>query len=333
MTSKLAWLLLAFTLVAVAQPPTASAGPPPGKVLRIGLLYLFIPRFDPASNPTDRALLEGLRAQGYELGRNFVVESRSAQGHQERLPELVADLVRLKVDVLITQGTVPTLVARDVTKTVPIVMFNTADPVPTGMVASLAHPGGNITGLSYNAAEISAKRVQLLREAIPGLTRVAVLWNSTLRAMVLGFQQIEMAAPALGVTVQSVRVAGSDDFDRAFTAIGQGRPGGLIVLYGPLRGDDLPRIVEFVTRSRLPSVFELGQGVRGGGLMEFGPSTTDMARRVGGYVDKIANGAKPGDVPVEEPTRFELIVNLKAAGAMGLTMPQSLIMQADEVIQ
>jgi putative ABC transport system substrate-binding protein len=317
--------------VFLAAPLAAEA--PPGKVLRLGLLYGISPKFDPASNPVDRALLDGLRAHGYELGRNIMLEFRSAQGNPERLPELAAELVRLKVDVLVTPLTAATLAARDATQTIPIVMIGVADAVAVGIVASLARPGGNITGVSVNAAEISAKRVQLLQEAVPKLSRVAVLWNSTFKSMALGFQQIEIAAPSLRVTVQSVRVSSSDDFNQAFATIGQGRPGGLIVLFGPMRGNDLPRIVEFVTHNRLPAVFELGQGVRGGGLMEFGPSFQDMARHIGAYIDKIANGARPADLPVEEPTRFELIVNLKAARTMGLTIPQSLLLRADQVIQ
>ena len=308
-----------------------AAEPPSGKVLRLGLLYGISAKFDPASNPVDRALVDGLRAHGYELGRNIKLEFRSAQGNPERLPELAAELVRLKVDVLVTRQTAPTLAAREATRTIPIVMLGVADPVAIGLIGSLARPGGNITGLSVNAAEISAKRVQLLQEAVPKLARVAVLWNSTFKGMALAFQQIEMAAPSLGVTVQSVRVSSSDDFGQAFAAIGQGRPGGLIVLFGPMRGNDLPRIVEFVTHNRLPTVFELGRG--GGGLMEFGPSVSDMARHIGAYIDKIANGARPADLPVEEPTRFELIVNLKAARTMGLTIPPSLLLRADEVIQ
>jgi len=324
-------LLLLTTLVLLAAP--VAAGPPSGKVLRLGLLYGISPKFDPASNAVDRALVEGLRSHGYELGRNTLLEFRSAQGNPERLPELAAELVRLKVDVLVTRQTAPTLAAREASRTIPIVMLGVADPVAIGIVASLARPGGNITGMGVNAAEISAKRVQLLQEAVPKLSRVAVLWNSTFKAMALGVQQIEMAAPSLGVTVQSVRVSSSDDFNQAFAAIGQGRPGGLIVLFGPMRGNDLPRIVEFVTRSRIPTVFELGQGVRGGGLMEFGPSLSDMALRIGAYIDKIANGARPADLPVEEPTRFELIVNLKAARGMGLVLPQSLLIRADQVIE
>jgi putative ABC transport system substrate-binding protein len=234
---------------------------------------------------------------------------------------------------LLRPATAPTLAAQAATKTIPIVMVGVADPVDAGIVASLARPGGNITGVSVNAAEISAKRVQLLREAIPKLSRVAVLWNSSFKSMTLGFQQIERAAPTLGVAVQSIRVSGSADFDQAFAAIARDRPGGLVVLFGPLRGDDLPRIVEFVTRNRIPTVFELGQGVRGGGLMEFGPSSADLARHVGEYVDKIANGAKPADLLVQEPITLELVVNLKTAKALGLTIPPSLLLGADQVIE
>ncbi|HET8577922.1 MAG TPA: ABC transporter substrate-binding protein, partial [Methylomirabilota bacterium] len=229
-------LALAFALVILAAPWPAAPAPPQGKVLRLGLLYGITPTFDPASDPISRALVDGLRAHGYELGRNTILEFRSAQGNPERLPALAAELVRLKVDVLVTGATAATLAARDATQTIPIVMFNVADPVAAGLVASLVRPGGNITGLSANAAETSAKRVQLLQEAVPKISRVAVLWNSSLKAMALGFQQIEVAAPSLGVTVQSVRVSSSDEFDQAFAAIARARPGGLIVLYGPMRG-------------------------------------------------------------------------------------------------
>ncbi|HET7875108.1 MAG TPA: ABC transporter substrate-binding protein [Methylomirabilota bacterium] len=326
-------LALLMLMALVTVPRSAAPVPPAGRVVRLGLLFGISPSFDPSANPIHRALVEGLRAHGYEPGRNIVFEFRSAQGNPERLPGLAAELARLKVDVLVTFFTVATLAAREATQTVPIVMVGAADPVGTGLVASLARPGGNITGLGVNAAEISAKRVQLLQEAVPRLSRVAVLWNSTLKSMALGFQQIELAAPSLGVTVQSVRVSGSADFDQAFAAIGQARPGGLIVLFGPMRGNDLPRIVEFVTRNRLPTVFELGQGVRGGGLMEFGPNLSELGRQVGGYIDKIVNGAKPADLPVEEPTKFELVINLKAARTLGLPIPQSLLLRADRVVE
>jgi putative ABC transport system substrate-binding protein len=328
--NRRAFITLAGGLLAA---PLAAAAPPAGKVLRLGLLYGIKPKFDPSSNPVDRALVDGLRAQGYEPGRNIIFEFRSAEGNPERLPALAAELVQLKVDVLVTSPTAPTLAAQAATKTIPIVMVGVADPVDAGIVASLARPGGNITGVSVNAAEISAKRVQLLQEAMPKLSRVAVLWNSSFKSMTLGFQQIERAAPTLRVTVQSIRVSSSADFDQAFAAIARDRPGGLVVLFGPLRGDDLPRIVEFVTRNRIPTVFELGQGVRGGGLMEFGPSSADLARHVGEYVDKIANGAKPADLPVQEPITFELVINLKAAKALGLTIPPALLQRADQVIE
>ena len=313
--------------------PLAAAAPPVGRTLRLGLLYGPKSAFDPELNSDDRALVEGLRANGYELGRHYSLEVRSARSNPARLPELAAELVQLKVDILVTTLTGPTLAAQAATKTIPIVMVGVADPVEAGLIVGLAHPGGNITGLSVNAAEISAKRVQLLQEAVPKLSRVAVLWNSTFKSMTLGFQQIELAAPSLGVTVQSVRVSSSADFDQAFSAIGRDRPGGLVVLFGPLRGDDLPRIVEFVTRNRIPTVFELERGAAAGGLMEFGPSLPDLARHVGEYVDKIANGARPADLPVQEPTKFELVINLKAAKALGLTIPQSLLQRADQVIE
>jgi putative ABC transport system substrate-binding protein len=312
---------------------SANSAPPPGKVLRIGLLYAIREKFDPESNAIDRALLESLRARGYEIGRNVILEFRSAKGSFERLPALAADLVRVKVDLLITLGSSPALAAQETTKTIPIVAVGVDDPVDIGMAASLARPGGNVTGPALNSAEISAKRVELLKQAVPKLSQVAVLWNSTIKSMMLQFQRVETAAPTLGVTVQSIRVSSSNDFEQAFDAITKGRAQGLIVLFGPMRGDDLPRIVEFVTRNRLPAVFEIGRGVGGGGLMEFGPDIAELARHVGAYVDKIANGAKAADLPIEEPTKFQLIINLRAARTMGLTIPQSLLVRADEVIQ
>jgi len=205
--------------------------------------------------------------------------------------------------------------------------------VETGLVASLARPGKNITGLAINAAEIAAKRVQLLPEAVPRLSRVAVLWNASIPSMALGFQNIEQASPKLGVALQSVRVSGSDEFAQAFAAIGDGHPDGLIVLFGPLRGDDLPRIVDFVVRHKIPTIFEVGRGISGGGLMEFGPNLEPMFRRAAVYIDKIANGADPATLPVEEPTEFEFVINLKAANAMGIEIPQSLLLRADRVVE
>jgi len=306
---------------------------PPGRVVRVGLLYPISPDFDPAKNPFDRELVEGLRELGYRPGRDIVFELRSAASPGAQLPQLAAELVASKIEMIVAPGTQAVLDAARVTKTVPIVMVGTADPVETGLIASLARPGGNVTGLAINAAEMAAKRVQLLREAVPGLSRVAVLWNSSIQSMMLGFHMIEQAAPKLGVTLQSVQLSGSDRFEEAFAALARAKPDGMIVLFGPLRGNDLPRIVDFVVRHRIPTVFEIGQGVRGGGLMEFGPSQWRMARRAAAYIDKIANGVKPSALPVEEPTVFQLVINLQAAKTMGITIPPTLLLRADQVIQ
>ena len=330
-----AWLTLpsAALLILVLLASIVSAGPP-GRVVRVGLLYSVYPAFDPATNPFDRELVEGLRELGYTPGRDVVFELRSSAraGGNAWLPQYTQELVAAKVDMILAPGTIAVIEATKVTKAVPIVMVGTADPVETGLIASLRRPGGNVTGLAVNAAEIAAKRVQLLQEAVPKLSRVAVLWNGSIQSMTLGFQMIEQAAPKLGVTLQSVRVAGSDDFDQAFAALAQARPGGLIVLFGPLRGNDLPRIVEFVVQHRIPTVFEPGQGVRGGGLIEFGPSQWRMARRAATYIDKIANGASPATLPVEEPTVFELVINQKAAKTMGIDIPPALLLRADRLI-
>ena len=310
----------------------AAAGPP-GHVVRIGILEPIAPAFDPDRNPGHRALVEGLKELGYAPGRDVVFKYKSAAGDPEVLPRLAEELIASGIDILVTPRSRPPLVAAQVTRTVPIVMVGTPDPVDTGLVKSLARPGGNITGLSSNSAETSAKRMQLLREAVPGLSRVAVLWNGRLKSMAIGFENIEQASPKLGVTVQSVRVGGSDEFDKAFAAIENSHPDGLIVLFGPLRGDDLPRIVDFAVRNRLPSMFEQGQGVRGGGLMEFGPNLEPMFRRAATYIDKIANGADPATLPVEDPTTFEFVINLKAAQSIGIAIPQSLLLRADRVIE
>ena len=233
----------------------AVAGPP-GHLVRIGILEPIAPTFDPDRNPGHRALVEGLKELGYAPGRDVVFKYKSAAGDPEALPRLAEELIASGIDILVTPRSRPPLVAAQVTKTVPIVMVGTPDPVDTGLVKSLARPGGNITGLSSNSAETSAKRMQLLQEAVPGLSRVAVLWNASLKSMAIGFENIEQASPKLGVAVQSVRLTSSDEFDKAFAAIENSHPDGLIVLFGPLRGDDLPRIVDFAVRNRLPSMFE-----------------------------------------------------------------------------
>jgi ABC-type uncharacterized transport system substrate-binding protein len=324
--------LIGLTTALLLVMSFATAGPP-GHPVRVGILEPIAPAFDPDRNPGHRALVEGLKELGYASGRDIVFKYKSAEGDPEALRRLAEELVASGVDILVTPRSRPPLVAAQVTKTVPIVMVGTPDPVDTWLVKSLARPGGNITGLSSNSAETSAKRMQLLQEAVPGLSRVAVLWNASLKSMAIGFDNIEQASPKLGVTVQSVRLTSSSEFDKAFAAIEDGHPDGLIVLFGPLRGDDLPRIVDFVVHHRLPSMFEQGQGVRGGGLMEFGPNLEPMYRRAAVYIDKIANGADPATLPVEEPTGFEFVINLKAAQSIGIAIPQSLLLRADRVIE
>ncbi len=303
--------------------------------MRIGVLTGLASKFDPETRAIDRALVEGLREHGWVVGRDVVIEFRGAAGRPEHLPRLAAELVALKVDVIVADRWQSTLVAKAATRTIPIVMLQAADPVATGLVASLAHPGGNVTGLGVNFAELSAKRVQLLQEAVPKLSRVAVLWNATFKAMALGFKEIEVAAPTLGVTIQSLRAEGPQDFDAAFAAMRRERPGGLVVLFGPITERDLPRLVDFTLTHRLPAVFEgtVQQAVDAGGLMSYGTNAADLARRAGGYIDKILRGARPADLPVEEPTKFELVINLKTARALGLTLPLSLLVRADHVVE
>jgi ABC-type uncharacterized transport system substrate-binding protein len=326
--SHIARAALALVAVMVLAPLAGAA--PPGHIVRLGILDALVPTFDPTADPGE--FVNGLRELGYTPGRDIVFEYKNPHGNGAALPELAEELVRSGVDILLTLGG-STLAAAKVTKTVPIVMIGNSDVVETGLIASLARPGGNVTGLAVNAAEIAAKRVQLLRDAVPGLTRVAVLWNAKIKGMALAFQNMEHASPQLGVILQSVRVTGSADFDQAFAAIESSHPEGLVVLYGPMRGNDLPRIVEFVTQHKLPTIFEAERGVSAGGLMEFGPKLEPMARRAAAYVDKIANGAKPADLPVEEPSRFELVINLKAAKSMGIEVPHSLLLRADRVIE
>jgi len=323
---------VAFALALASVVYTCFAAPP-GRVVRVGLLYPISPDFNPAKNVFDYELVEGLRELGYQPGHDVVFEFRSGAGVAGKLPALAAELVATNVEMIVAPGTQAVLDVAKATKTKPIIMVGTTDAVETGIIASLARPGGNVTGLAVNAAETAAKRVQLLRDAVPGLSRVAVLWNSSIQSMTLGFQNIEQAAPKLGVTLQSVQVSSSDQFERAFEALARSKPQGLIVLFGPLRGNDLPRIVDFVVQHRIPTIFEPGQGVRGGGLLEFGPSQARMARRAAVYIDKLANGANPATLPVEEPTVFELVINLQAAKRMGITIPTPLLLRADKVIE
>jgi putative ABC transport system substrate-binding protein len=276
---------------------------------------------------------EGLRDLGYVEGRNIVIEYRWAEGKYARFPELIAELVARKVDVIVTAGTPAALAVQRATATIPLVMVAVGDPVGTGLVASLARPGGNSTGLTSIAPDLEGKRLELLMEVVPKLSHVSFLLNPDNAFHVGSEKQARTAAQVLHLDVQFVGVRADSDFDRAFNAIVGQRSDAFIVLADRVFLHNRARIVDFAVRNRLPAVYPYRELVEAGGLMSFGPNYADMHRRAATYVDKILKGAKPADLPVEQPTKFELIINLKSAKAFGLTIPQSLLVRADEVIQ
>src|SRR6266852_435003 len=302
------------------------------KIARIGFLSL-----SQGANPLlHEAFRQGLRDLGYVEGRNVVIEYRSAEGKLERLPARAAELVALKVDVIVASGTLAALAAKQTTRTLPIVFTSAADPVTDGLVTSLAQPGGNGTGLSNLAPELVGKRRELLTQAVPGVSRVAVLWQPgavderTEKDMLKG---AEVAARALGVRLQFVEARGPDDFDRAFSDMTKARAGALTVLGSTMFGNERRRLVDLAAKNRLPAVYPWREFVDAGGLMSYGPDLADLYRRAATYVDKILKGAKPADLPVEQPTKFELVINVKTAKTLGLTIPQSVLGRADEVIR
>ncbi len=284
--------------------------------------------------PSVEAFKQGLRELGWVEGKSFVLEVRYGEGKVERLSELARELVALKMHVIVTPADLSIAAIKRETQTIPIVMALSSDPVGAGFVASLARPGGNITGLSNISPELSGKRVELLREAVPGLSRLALLWNPEVRGAVLDYKEAASAARSLRVEVQSVEVSRAEDLDRAFSTITSWRAQALMLPgINPVGFANRAQIVSFAQRNRLPSMFPTKEYVDSGGLMSYGPSLVDLFRRAAGYVDKILKGAKPADLPVQQPTKFELVINLKTAKALGLTLPQSLLRRADEVIQ
>ena len=322
-------LILGLALVLLAAPLAADAQPP-AKVPRIGFLGSGSPS---THGPFVVAFRQGLRDLGYVEGQNVVIELRWAEGRLERLPDLAAELVGLKVDLILTHATPGVLAAKQATTTIPIVMAAAGDPVGSGFVASLARPGGNITGLSLLTTELAGKRLQLLREVAPRASRVAVLWNAANPVGPLVVRETEAAARTLGVQLQSLEVRGPDDFESAFAAATRGRAGALITVEDPLTLTHRARIVDFAAKSRLPAMYPNREYVDAGGLMSYGTNFADLFRHAATYVDKILKGAKPADLPVEQPTRFELVINLKTAKALGLAFPQSILLRAPEVIQ
>lgn len=280
------------------------------------------------------AFRQGLRALGYIEGQNITVEYRLAAGNVDRLPELAAELISLKVDVIVAVGTPDALAAQKATQTIPIITVASADPVGSGLVASLARPGGNVTGLStFAGPEMSGKQLELLKEIVPKLTHVVVLANPANPPTAGFLREAERAARSLGVQLRIVEARSPNDLDGAFSTIKKERAGALLVIADPVLVKNRSRIVAFAASSRLPAMYPYSLFVGVGGLMSYGANVTDLFRRAATYVDKILKGAKPADLPVEQPTKFELVINLRTAKALGLTIPQSVLIRADQVIE
>ena len=320
-------IVLALSVIAA---PLAAEAQQTGKVHRIGFLGNTTAALEANLVGPFR---EGLRDLGYVEGRNVLIEYRWVEGRYERLPALIGELIAQKVDVIVTAGTPATLAVKKATTSVPLVMVAVGDPVGTGIVPSLSRPGGNITGLTSISPELDGKRLELLREVIPNVSHVAVLWNAASPLQVVAEKQTQAAARVLRLKVLSLGVGTEDEIEHALAAIVKERPGALLVLADRLFLQHRARIMDFAAQHRLPGVHAYRELVEVGGLMSFGPSYAGMHRRAAYFVDRILKGAKPADLPVERPAKFELVINLKAAKALGLTIPPSVLVRADEVIQ
>ncbi len=313
--------LLASPLVAQAQPA--------GKVPRVGFLYGGAPG---PSREVD-AFRRGLRELGYIEGQNIAIEYRFAGGQVERLPELAAELVHLKLDVIVVPYTPPALAAKRATSTIPIVFAVVADAVGAGLIANFARPGGNITGLTSNSAELGGKRLELLKQVVPKASRVAVLYNPADRSNVLVLKQLQESAPILGLTLQPLEVREPGEFEGAFIAMTRERAHAMFGAAGVLTYEHKQVLVDLAAKRRIPAMWGHRQFVDAGGLMSYAVNLYDQNRQAAVYVDKILKGAKPGDLPVEQPTRYELVINLKSSKALGLTIARSLLLQADQLIE
>ncbi len=316
------------TLAALAAPRAAEAQSPE-KVVRIGILTLGFAR----STPPIEAFRQGLGEHGYVEGRNMALEFRFAEGRSDRLPALAAELVRLKVDVIVTESNLAALAAKHATQTIPIVMGVASDPVKAGVVASLARPGGNVTGLTVITPEVSGKRVELLKGAIPKISLVAVLWNPNNPTGRDFLRETEAAARSLGIQLLAIEVRNPGELGTVFKAVTNVRPSALITLGDGMLWSARARIVEFAMKSQLPGIFPERDFPEAGGLMSYGPNVSENFRRAAALVDKVLKGSKPADLPIERPTRLELVINLKTAKALGLTIPPALLQRADQVIE
>ena len=324
--------LLTSLVGALAMPRVAEAQQA-GKVARIGYL---LGAAREQTSPLVKAFQDGLSDLGYVPGRNVVIEYRFADGKPERLPQLAQDLVRLKVDVIVTGSNPHVIAAKQATTTIPIVMVYVRDPVGAGLVASVSRPGGNVTGLSQDVdvgAEIPGKRLALLKELVPKLSRVAVLVNPGFPPALAALKAMEAPARTMGMTVARFDARGPGDLEGVFAAVTRARSDALVITGGPVMFNMRTQIAQLALRHRLPSISAITEDVEAGGLMSYGASLTDQWRRAATYVDKILKGAKPADLPVEQPTKFDLLINLKTAKALGLTIPPSLLARADQVIE
>src|SRR5262245_39873580 len=314
----------------VAAWPLAARAQQARKTHTIGFLSPSMAVFTPYRT----VLFNTLRELGWIEGQNIAIERRYAENRLERLPELAAELVHLNVDVIVASGTLGPLAAKRATSTIPIVMTAAGDPLGSGLIANLAHPGGNVTGLSLMVPDIAGKRLELLKEILPRLVRVAVIWNAGNPYPAIVFKEIQAAAAQrLGIEVQSLEVRSPDDFNGAFEKARRQRPDALLDVEDPLTNSLHKRIIEFAAAEQLPSLHGIGEEVEAGALISYGASIPDLFRRAAGYVDKILKGAKPADLPVEQPTKFELVINVKTAKALGLDVPPMLLARADKVIE
>jgi ABC-type uncharacterized transport system substrate-binding protein len=324
--------LLYGAMATVLAAPLSTEAQPAAGVPRIGYLSIGSAA-DPRRAALVAALQEGLRDVGYVVGKSVFIEARFSEGTYERLADLAAELLRLKVDIIVAYATPAAQAAQSATKTIPIVMTNVVDPVATGLVANLGRPGLNITGLSLMAPEVIGKQMQLIKELIPKLSRVAVLWNPANASNVSQFREAERAAQALGLHLHSLEARGPNDFQSAFAAMTRERAGGVIVVVEGVFIDSRLRIAHLAEKARLPAVYGLREHAEAGGLMFYGANPVDLNRRAAIFVDKILRGAKPADLPIEQPTRFELVINLKTAKALGLTIPPALLARVYDVIE
>src|SRR5713226_9336809 len=329
MIDKALTLIVAFTLSVLLTPPATEAQQR-AHLPRVGYLGTSSASLEPE---LVKAFREGLRDLGYVEGQNILIEYRWAEGNYQRFPDLVAELVRLKVDLILTAGTPGALAAKRATQTIPIVMASTGDAVGAGLVSSLARPGGNLTGLTAMVPDLEGKRLELLREVFPTLTTVAVLLNTANPYNTIVWEQTQVSARALGVKVQPVDLRGPEEFKDAFAKLVRQRPDGLVMLADRFLLAHRTQIVDFVAKNQLPAIYPYRDFVVVGGLMSYSPSYEDLFRRSATYVDKILKGAKPSDLPIEQPTKFELLVNMKTAKTLGVPIPPSLLLRADHVVE